>query len=170
MKISFHGAARTVTGTRHVVHFANGKQVLLDCGLFQGLGRDTESLNEHFGFNPLKIDAVLLSHAHIDHSGLLPKLVKEGFKGKIFATPATKDLSEILLYDSAEIQTYEADYINKRRAAKNLPPYEPLYTPADVDETLKLFEVREYNEWFPVTEGMEAMFTFDRQRRRQHAH
>jgi metallo-beta-lactamase family protein len=158
MKISFHGAARTVTGTKHIIQLKNGTQVLLDCGMFQGLGRDTEELNGRFGFNPLKIDAVLLSHAHIDHSGLLPKLVKEGYKGKIISTPATKDLSEILLYDSAEIQTYEADYINKRRAAKNLPPYEPLYTPEDVSQTLGLFATHEYNEWFTVTEGVEAMF------------
>ena len=158
MKISFHGAARTVTGTKHIIQLKDGRQVLLDCGMFQGLGRDTEELNGRFGFNPLKIDAVLLSHAHIDHSGLLPKLVKEGYKGKIISTPATKDLSEILLYDSAEIQTYDADYINKRRAAKNLPPYEPLYTSQDVTQTLELFATQEYNEWFKVTEGVEAMF------------
>ena len=151
MKINFHGAARTVTGTKHIIELENGRKVLLDCGMFQGLGRETEELNRHFGFNPLKIDAVLLSHAHIDHSGLLPRLVKEGYNGKIVSTLATKDLSEILLYDSAEIQTYEADYINRRRAAKNLPPYEPLYTPEDVTQTLPLFQTQEYNEWFTVT-------------------
>ena len=142
MKINFHGAARTVTGTRHIIELDNGRKVLLDCGMFQGLGRETEELNRHFGFNPLKVDAVLLSHAHIDHSGLLPRLVKEGYNGKIISTPATKDLSEILMYDSAEIQTYEADYINKRRAAKNLPPYEPLYTPEDVAQTMPLFQTQ----------------------------
>jgi metallo-beta-lactamase family protein len=159
MNICFHGAARTVTGTKHIIQLSNGRQVLLDCGMFQGLGSDTEELNSRFGFDPSKIDAVLLSHAHIDHSGLLPKLVKEGYKGKIIATPATKDLSEILLYDSAEIQTYEADYINKRRAAKNLSRYQPLYTAQDVAQTLELFDTKEYNEWFPVIEGVEAMFT-----------
>ena len=159
MKISFHGAARTVTGSKHIIHLEDGRQILLDCGMFQGMGRETDSLNEHFGFNPQKIDVVLLSHAHIDHSGLLPKLVKEGFKGKIISTPATKDLSEILLYDSAEIQTYEVEYINKKRAAKNLPPYEPLYTPDDVAQTINLFQTFDYDEWFKVTEDVEAMFT-----------
>jgi metallo-beta-lactamase family protein len=159
MKISFHGAARTVTGSKHIVHLNDGRQILLDCGMFQGLGKETDELNEHFGFNPQKIDVVLLSHAHIDHSGLLPKLVKEGYEGKILSTPATKDLSEILLYDSAEIQTYEVEYINKKRAVKNLPPYEPLYTPNDVAKTMGLFETFEYDQWFPVTKDVEAMFT-----------
>jgi len=159
MKISFHGAARTVTGSKHVVHLNNGRSILLDCGMFQGLGKETDDLNEHFGFNPNKIDLVLLTHAHIDHSGLLPKLVKEGYKGKIISTPATKDLTDILLYDSAEIQTYETEYINKRRAAKGLSPYEPLYTPSDVAETMDLFETIGYDEWFPVMENVEVMFT-----------
>lgn len=159
MKISFHGAARTVTGTKHIIHLNDGRQILLDCGMFQGLGKETDQLNEHFGFNPLKIDTVLLSHAHIDHSGLLPKLVKEGYSGKIISTPATKDLTEILLYDSAEIQTYEVEFINKKRAAKNLPAYEALYTTDDVAKTLALFETFEYDEWFTVTEGVDALFT-----------
>ena len=159
MKISFHGAARTVTGTKHLISLDNGKRILLDCGMFQGLGKETDALNERFGFNPDKSDAVILSHAHIDQSGLLPKLVKEGYKGKILSTPATRDLTEILLYDSAEIQTYESDYINKRRAAKNLAPYEPLYKSEDVARTLELFETFEYDEWFPVADGVEALFT-----------
>src|SRR5215218_10583271 len=123
MKISFHGAARTVTGSKHLVSLDNGRQILLDCGMFQGMGQETDDLNNHFGFNPKKISVVILSHAHIDHSGLIPKLVKEGFQGKIYCTPATKDLTEILLYDSAEIQTYETEYINKKRASRKLPPY-----------------------------------------------
>ena len=118
MKISFHGAARTVTGSKHIVQLEDGRQILLDCGMFQGLGWETDKLNNHFGFNPEKIEVVILSHAHIDHSGLLPRLVKEGYKGRIISTPATRDLSEILLYDSAEIQTYEIEFINKKRAAK----------------------------------------------------
>src|SRR5687768_15660269 len=114
MKLSFHGAARTVTGSKHLITLENHTQILLDCGLFQGMGSETDSLNNHFGFNPEKVSFLLLSHAHIDHTGLIPKLVKEGFKGKIWCTPATKDLTEILLFDSAEIQTYETEYINKK--------------------------------------------------------
>lgn len=159
MKITFHGAARTVTGSKHLLTLDNGKQVLLDCGLFQGLGPDTHDLNEHFGFKPSKIDVLILSHAHIDHSGLIPKLVKEGFTGTIFCTPATKELAEILLYDSAEIQTYEVEHINRRRAKQHKPPYEPLYTSEDVAETMKLFHTIDYNEWFMVTDEVEAMFT-----------
>src|SRR6476619_8672879 len=131
MNIKFHGAARTVTGSCHLLTLDNGLNVLLDCGMFQGMGVETDDLNENFGFDPSSIAFLLLSHAHIDHSGLIPKLVKEGFTGKIFCTPATRDLTEILLYDSAEIQTYETEYINARRAEKNLPLYEPLYTAAD---------------------------------------
>ena len=159
MTISFHGAARTVTGSKHLIHLKEGRQVLLDCGMFQGMGKETPELNARFGFEPQKISFVLLSHAHIDHSGLLPKLVKEGFNGKIICTPATKDLSEILLYDSAEIQTYETESINRKRTARNLPPYEPLYTAEDVATTLSLFETIEYNEWLMVAEGVEVLYT-----------
>ena len=159
MKLSFHGGARTVTGSKHLVTLDNGLQILLDCGLFQGMGRETDSLNENFGFDPKSISYLLLSHAHIDHSGLIPKLVKEGFKGKICCTAATKDLTEILLYDSAEIQTYETEYINKRREKAKLPPYEPLYTTDDVAASLQLFETYEYNEWFALTEDVDVLFT-----------
>lgn len=158
MKISFHGAARTVTGSKHLLHLDNVK-ILLDCGLFQGLGEETDELNEHFGFKPESIDYLLLSHAHIDHSGLIPKLVKEGFKGPIICTEATKDLTEILLFDSAEIQTYETDYINKRRTARGLKPYEPLYTTDDVVAAMKLFEVVPYEEWKPLNETVKICFT-----------
>ena len=89
MNISFHGAAQTVTGSKHILHLQNGKKILLDCGMFQGLGKDTLRLNQEWGFDPSSISLVLLSHAHIDHSGLLPKLVKDGFKGSIYCTTAT---------------------------------------------------------------------------------
>jgi metallo-beta-lactamase family protein len=159
MDLSFYGAARTVTGSKHLISLQNGKKILLDCGMFQGMGKETDSLNRHFGFDPQKIDVVLLSHAHIDHTGLLPKLVKEGFAGKIFCTPATKDLAEILLYDSAEIQTYETEFINKKRASDNLPPYEALYSPEDVAETVSHFETVDYDEWFSPLEDVEALFS-----------
>ncbi|MFN5985628.1 MAG: MBL fold metallo-hydrolase, partial [Chitinophagaceae bacterium] len=95
MKISFHGAARTVTGSKHLVTLDNGETFLLDCGLFQGMGRDTDGLNADFGFDPTSVNYVILSHAHIDHSGLIPKLVKDGFRGNIYCTPATKALTEV---------------------------------------------------------------------------
>ena len=114
MKLSFHGAARTVTGTKHLLSLTNGNQYLFDCGMYQGLGTDTEALTTTFGFVATAVSAVFLSHAHIDHSGLLPKLVKEGFTGKIYCTAATRDLTEILLTDSAGIQENEAEFLNKR--------------------------------------------------------
>jgi metallo-beta-lactamase family protein len=159
MKISFHGAARTVTGSKHLITTDDGQQILLDCGMFQGMGKDTGPLNEDFGFDPAKISALILSHAHIDHSGLIPKLVKEGFQGKIYVTPATRELTDILLHDSAEIQTYETDFINKKRAGRGLPPYEPLYTPADVDEAMKQFVTVEYEEWFSLSDTVSFFFT-----------
>lgn len=108
MRIAFHGAARTVTGSKHLISLKNGIQLLLDCGMFQGLGDElTDSLNFSFGFEANKISYLLLSHAHIDHSGLIPKLVKEGFAGKIYCTAATRDLAMLLLQDSADIQRSE---------------------------------------------------------------
>jgi metallo-beta-lactamase family protein len=104
MKIAFHGAARTVTGSKHLVTLNTGKKFLLDCGMFQGLGQETDKMNRNWGFEPSEVDYVFLSHAHVDHSGLLPKLVKDGFRGTIYATPATIDIIQVLLMDSACIQ------------------------------------------------------------------
>ena len=115
MKVKFIGATETVTGSKHLIITEKGKQILLDCGLYQGMGRETDELNRNLGLNAEKIDAVILSHAHIDHSGNLPFLVKEGFKGKIYCTDATFDVCEILLMDSAHIQESDVRYINKRR-------------------------------------------------------
>jgi len=159
MKISFHGAARTVTGSKHLVQLANGENFLLDCGLFQGMGRDTDSLNASFGFDATKVNYVILSHAHIDHSGLLPKLAKEGFKGNIYCTPATKALTEILLEDSAMIQRDDAKYGNKRRAKQGLPPIEPLYDMDDVNIVLPLLTIIEYNQPTKISDSVELLFT-----------
>jgi metallo-beta-lactamase family protein len=159
MKISFHGAARTVTGSKHLVQLDNGENFLLDCGLFQGMGRDTDSLNAEFGFDPTTVDYVILSHAHIDHSGLLPKLVKEGFKGKIYCTPATRDLTEILLNDSAMIQRDDAKFGNKRRAKQGLPPIDPLYDLDDVNLTIPLLTVVEYNKPTQISPSIELLYT-----------
>jgi len=159
MKIAFHGAARTVTGSKHLLTLRNGKKILLDCGLFQGMGKETDSLNRDFGFEPREIDCLILSHAHIDHSGLIPKLVSEGFSGPIFCTPATKELAKILLEDSAEIQESEVTFQNKHRRAQHKSLLEPLYTQKDALASFPLFEGREYNQWFEVIDGVEVLFT-----------
>lgn len=159
MKIAFHGAARCVTGSKHLLTLKNGKKLLLDCGMFQGMGKETNALNRYFGFDPMTIDAMILSHAHIDHSGLIPKLTKEGFKGTIFCTPATKELTGVLLEDSAEIQEDDIKYENKRRAAAGQPYLNPLYTIEDAKKAQDHFATAEYNQWFNVMEDVQAMFT-----------
>jgi metallo-beta-lactamase family protein len=159
MKIAFHGAARTVTGSKHLLSLDNGKKYLLDCGMFQGMGRDTESMNLEFGFVPAEVSHLVLSHAHIDHSGLIPKLVKEGFTGKIFCTPATRDLTGALLEDSAGIQENEVKYENKRRTAQGLPELQPLYATADALAAMDQFETVEYDRWFAIDEHVELMYT-----------
>ena len=159
MKIAFHGAARTVTGSKHLITLENGKHILLDCGLFQGMGRETEALNSEFGFDAATVDYLVLSHAHIDHCGLIPKLVKEGFKGIIFSTPATKELGGILLEDSAAIQRDDTRFINKKRARQGLPPYEPLYDLEDAAKAMDLFQTVNYGEWKKIEEGVEVLFT-----------
>lgn len=159
MKISFHGAARTVTGSKHLIQLDNNENILLDCGLFQGLGRDTDSFNSKFGFEASTIDYVILSHAHIDHSGLLPKLVKEGFAGAIYCTSGTKALTEILLEDSAMIQRDDAKYSNKRRLKHGLPPIEPLYDVEDVKATIPLFKIVDYNTLTNISDSVAVLFT-----------
>jgi metallo-beta-lactamase family protein len=159
MKIAFHGAARTVTGSKHLITLKNGSQVLLDCGMFQGMGKDTDVLNRDFGFDPVAVTAMVLSHAHIDHSGLIPKLVKDGFAGKIFCTDATRQLSALLLEDSAEIQESDTKYHNKGSKAQGKPLDKPLYTLEDAKASFDRFVSQPYGQWFPVIEGVEAMFT-----------
>jgi metallo-beta-lactamase family protein len=158
MKLGFHGAARTVTGSKHLLSLNNGKKYLLDCGMFQGMGAETDTLNNEFGFDPKELTCLILSHAHIDHSGLIPKLVKEGFSGKIYCTAATKDLTEILLADSAEIQVQEAEYVNKRRS-QAIEEAVPLYTMEDVVKALELFEIVPYNEWYTIDEDAQLLLT-----------
>jgi metallo-beta-lactamase family protein len=159
MQISFHGAAGTVTGSKHLLTLATGTQVLLDCGLFQGMGKDTLKLNTSFGFNPAQVSYVLLSHAHIDHTGLLPKLVKEGFKGPIYCTPATAELAEIMLMDSAHIQESDVQYINKKKAKKGEPLIKPLYTKDDVYATIALFKPVHYNTITIIDNNIAFYFT-----------
>ncbi len=159
MKIAFHGAARTVTGSKHLISLTNGKKYLLDCGMFQGMGKDTDRLNRNWGFEPRDVTHLILSHAHIDHSGLIPKLVKDGFGGRIFCTPATKDLTTILLEDSAEIQEDEVKYENKRRAAEGMPYLQPLYTTNDAKAALDIFQSVQYGQWSRVDENVELLYT-----------
>jgi metallo-beta-lactamase family protein len=159
MQLTFHGAAQTVTGSKHLLTLKNGKQLLLDCGMFQGMGRQTDVLNSAFGFDAKAISYMVLSHAHIDHSGLIPKLYKEGFKGAIYCTPATRDLAKILLLDSAEIQQSDAKYINKKRVRKGLPLFEPMYSIADATDCIELFAPVAYNTWFTIDASIEVLFT-----------
>lgn len=140
MKIAFHGAARNVTGSKHLLTLDNGTQILLDCGMFQGMGQETETSNENFGFNAAEVDILVLSHAHIDHSGLIPRLVAQGFKGKIYGTSATKELAKILLLDSAKIQAGDLRYKNKKLAKRGLPLEEALYEEEDVLKAMSFFE------------------------------
>jgi len=159
MKISFHGAAQTVTGSKHLLQLDNGFKILFDCGLFQGNPKESDKLNRYWGFEPRDIDVVLLSHAHIDHCGLLPKLVADGFGGKIYCTPASKDLAEILLSDSAHIQEMDIKFMNKRRAKKGKEPYEILYSDKDVEACLSHFEKVKKGEWIRVSDEVEVMFS-----------
>jgi len=157
MEIQFIGAARTVTGSMHLLH-VNGKQILLDCGMFQGRRAETYERNKNFPFGPTTIDAVVLSHAHIDHAGNLPNLVKNGFAGKIFCTPATADLCRIMLMDSAHIQEKDVEFVNKRRAKKRLPPIEPLYSTDDVQPMLDLLVEIPYRADFEVFSGVSGKY------------
>lgn len=159
MKISFHGAARCVTGSKHLLTLSNGKKILLDCGMFQGMGKETDALNRHWGFDPREVDYLVLSHAHIDHSGLIPKLVSDGFKGKIFCTPATRELTTVLLEDSARIQEDDIKYANKKRKLTGQPFLKPLYTTEEVEKSLGQFQVVHYREWYKIEDGVELKYT-----------
>jgi len=159
MHITFHGAARNVTGSKHLVQLNDGTTVLLDCGMFQGMGEQTDDLNEHFGFNPKKVDHMILSHAHIDHCGLIPRLVAEGFEGQIYCTSATMDLTRILLLDSAKIQMQDVEYSNKHRAQKGLPLLEALYNEDQVMDAMRLFKIVEYHDEFEITPRIKFQFT-----------
>jgi metallo-beta-lactamase family protein len=159
MQIQFFGAAQMVTGSKHLLTTPNGVKILLDCGLVQGKMTNKEDMNQHFGFNPMDLDYVILSHAHIDHSGLLPKLVKEGFNGIIFCTPATKSLCEIMLLDSAFIQNSDLKFINKRRRKKGLADLESLYDEQDVYQTLQLMQELDYDQHLKIDKEINLHFT-----------
>jgi len=159
MKLSFHGAARTVTGSKHLLQINPGKKILLDCGMFQGMGIDTIRLNSEWGFEPKELNHVIISHAHIDHIGLLPKLVKDGYKGRIYCTPATASLARLLLIDSAHIQEADIRYLNKRRKKEGKPLVEPLYTEDDAATVFSMFETIPYNDPYIIEPGIQLTFT-----------
>lgn len=159
MKISFHGAAQTVTGSKHLLSLNSGKNILLDCGMFQGLGSETFMRNTDFGFDISQLDAIILSHAHIDHSGLIPLIVKKGFRGKIYATQATFDLCKIMLPDSGFIQEADARFVNKRKRKQGKEDIVPLYTKEDAEYALNFFFPLAYNTPHALDKHSHFIFT-----------
>lgn len=160
MTIKFCGAARAVTGSAHLITLDSGYQILLDCGLYQGNDDEMKSFNREWLFDPTQINCLILSHAHIDHSGRIPKLVKDGFNGTIHSTHATRSLCSIMLLDSAKIQERDAEYINKKliRKGKKDELVEPLYTTNEVAETMRLFSSYNYDKWIPISPEVEVLF------------
>ncbi len=153
MNITFHGAARTVTGSQHLIE-VNERRILLDCGFYQGKRQDAYERNKTLPFEASKIDVMVLSHAHIDHSGNIPNLVKSGFRGDIYATFATRDLCGAMLMDSAHIQESDAEYVNRKRERQNQPPVEPIYTQDDATAALKYFHAIDYDRSITLMPGI----------------
>lgn len=168
MKVQFCGAARQVTGSAHLLTLDSGYTILLDCGLYQGRNKDMEDFNRNWYFSPASVDCLILSHAHIDHSGRIPKLVHDGFGGDIICTHATRSLCAIMLLDSAKIQERDAEYENKRRMKrkgkkskkhKNRGPVKPLYTSKEVPPAMDLFVGVGYDRWHRINDQVEVLFT-----------
>jgi metallo-beta-lactamase family protein len=157
MQLTIWGAAQTVTGSMHLIE-VNGAKILLDCGLYQGQRQQAYDRNLNFPFDPQDIHAVVLSHAHIDHSGNLPNLVKRGFTGLIWSTPATRDLCASMLRDSGHIQESDVEYLNRRLIRQGQPPMQPIYTRADASRSLENFVSIGYGRSFSVAPGVTAQF------------
>ncbi len=157
MRINFHGAAQTVTGSQHLLEI-NGHRLLLDCGLYQGRRGETYIRNLNFAYDPRGVDAVILSHAHIDHCGNLPNLVQDGYEGPIYAVPATVDLATIMLADSGHIQESDAAYVNKKRLKRGEELIAPLYTQADAKRAAEQFRGVDYDQPFEPVPGVVARF------------
>ncbi len=157
LEIQFIGAAQEVTGSQHLLKI-NGKKILLECGMYQGHRKDAFEKNKNFIFNPSDIDVMLLSHAHIDHSGNIPNLVKNGYKGLIYTTNATVDLCQIMLRDSAYLQERDVEWVNKRRAKQNKKLFEPLYTIEDAEAAITHFVGVQYDKSIEVVPGVNAIF------------
>ena len=163
MKVKFCGAAQTVTGSSHLLTLENGYTILLDCGLYQGREKDMKNFNSSWYFDPAQIDCLILSHAHIDHSGRIPKLVKDGFQGNIICTHATRSLCAIMLLDSARIQERDAEYYNRKLSKKKKKNKQkkfrtPLYTANDIPATMALFMGASYNKWYTINENVGVCF------------
>ncbi len=157
MHVQFWGAARTVTGSMHLL-MVGEQRILLDCGLYQGNRREAFERNRDFPFAGSEIDAVILSHAHIDHSGNLPTLVRNKFAGRIFCTNVTRELAALLLLDSASIQETDNDYLNRKREQLGKEPLPPLYTTDDVVRTMRMFHSLGFDQWFDVVPGVRCRF------------
>ncbi|MCC6192306.1 MAG: MBL fold metallo-hydrolase [Anaerolineales bacterium] len=158
MEVTFHGAAQTVTGSQHLIS-VGGRRILLDCGLYQGKRSEANYRNRHFLYPPGEVDALVLSHAHIDHSGLIPNLTRQGFRGPIHATHATRDLCEYMLRDSGRIQEADAEYLNRRARKRGQPEeFVPLYTEQDAEAALTQFDGHRYKQPFQVAPGVRATF------------
>ena len=160
MKLKFMGAAKEVTGSKHLITTKKGLKILLDCGMYQGKGLETDAMNRDLGFNPAEIDYLILSHAHIDHSGLIPYIYKEGFRGTVLCTPATRDLCAIMLADAGRIQMADVHTFNKKRKEQGEPPVEPIYTEQDAQECMSCFISVPYHKPFNI-EGEVTVQFFD---------
>jgi metallo-beta-lactamase family protein len=159
MKIKFIGAAREVTGSKHLITTNEGKRILLDCGMFQGKGLETDAMNRNLMFDPATIDYLILSHAHIDHSGLIPYIYKLGFRGSVVCTNATRDLCAIMLADSGHIQELDNKWFNKKRDKQGLPPVEPIYSEEDTEKCMELFIGVAFDRRFYINDKINVKFT-----------
>lgn len=157
MKWTFYGAAQTTTGSRHVLAL-NGTQIMVECGMFQGPRAESMERNSTFPFDPKTIDSAVVSHAHIDHTGALPTLVKRGFSGNIYATNATRDLSAVMLQDSAHVQRYDAEFVSRKRAKKGLPPVAPVYNEKEAEATIRQFVGLGYERPLWIADGAQVRF------------
>jgi metallo-beta-lactamase family protein len=157
MRVQFIGATRTTTGSTYLFE-VNGDKILLECGLYQGRREETIERNRKFPFDPSQISAVIISHAHIDHCGNLPNLCRQGFRGNVYCTFATRDLAAIMLADSAHIQQYDADYVSRKRARKGLKPVEALYSVKDAEQAVSQFVALNYNRPMLIAEGITLTF------------
>ena len=160
MKLQFMGATREVTGSKHLITTKHGVKILLDCGMYQGKGLETDAMNRDLGFDPKEIDYLILSHAHIDHSGLIPFIYKQGFRGTVLCTPATRDLCAVMLADAGRIQEQDTQTFNKKRKAQGLEPVEPIYDEQDAQQCMSCFISVPYHKKFNI-EGEVTVEFFD---------